>query len=78
MQYEVMTTILLLALAGFTVYAVLSHRRHRCVHNDPLCRRERPCIACYRELFDGVAFVEQVPGSSRTSRWLGLRRWRKL
>jgi hypothetical protein len=32
-------------------YAVL--RRHRCAYNDPLCRRSRPCIACYRELYYG-------------------------
>jgi hypothetical protein len=55
-----MTTILLVALASLGVYAVLAVRRHRCSHNDPLCRRERPCIACYRELYEGVVFEQQV------------------
>ncbi len=54
-----MTTILLVALASLAVYAALSrrHRRHhQCSHHDPLCRRERPCILCYRELFDDIRF----------------------
>jgi hypothetical protein len=75
-----MTTILLVALASLAVFAVLFRRRHRCAHNDPLCRRGRPCIACYRDLFDGTGFsaVGQVSDSSRTSRRFALRRRRKL
>ncbi len=72
------TTILLLALAGLIIYAVLLRRRHRCVHKDPLCRRERPCIACYRELFEGVAFVGQDSGPPPNNRRFGLGRRRKL
>lgn len=49
-----MTTILLVALASLAVYALLARRRHRCVYKDPLCRRGRPCIACYRKLFNGI------------------------
>ena len=41
---------LLVPAVSLTVYAVL-RSRHHCTHNDPLCRRDRPCIACYRELF---------------------------
>jgi hypothetical protein len=51
-----MTTILLVALASLAVYVGVRRRRHRCIHNDPLCRRERPCIACYRELYEGIVF----------------------
>jgi hypothetical protein len=52
-----MTTILLVALASLAVYAALAYRRrHKCSHHDPLCRRERPCIHCYRELFDEIRF----------------------
>ena len=78
---EVMTTILLVALASLAVYAVLLRRRHRCTHNDPLCRRERPCILCYRDLYDGVGFsaVGQPSGLPReTNQRLVLRRWWKL
>jgi hypothetical protein len=51
-----MTTILLVAVASLAVYAALTRRRHRCAHHDPLCRRERPCIHCYRQLFDEIRF----------------------
>jgi hypothetical protein len=34
-------------------YAAI-RRRHRCAHKDPVCRRDRPCIACYRELYCNV------------------------
>ena len=47
-----MLTVLVVALVTVAVYSLLFRRRHRCIHNDPLCRRDRPCIACYRELFD--------------------------
>ena len=74
----VMTTILLVALASLAVYTAALRRRHRCTHNDPLCRRERPCIACYRELFDSVGFsaVGQVSDLPRTVRKFELFRWR--
>jgi hypothetical protein len=42
---------LLVPLGSLGIYALLRHGRHRCIHNDPLCRRDRPCIACYREIF---------------------------
>jgi hypothetical protein len=45
-----MVLFLLVPLGGLAAYAVL-RPRHRCAYNDPLCRRDRPCIACYRELF---------------------------
>jgi hypothetical protein len=38
-------------IASVAFYFVL--HRHRCAHKDPLCRRARPCIACYRELYYG-------------------------
>jgi len=38
-------------IAGIAFYAFF--HRHRCVHKDPLCRRARPCIACYREIYYG-------------------------
>lgn len=43
---------LLMPASAFGVYAALRFGRHRCIHNDPLCRRDRPCIACYREIFE--------------------------
>jgi len=44
----------LVSLAGASVALwVLRRLRHRCAYNDPLCRRDRPCIACYREMFEG-------------------------
>jgi hypothetical protein len=42
-----------LALGSFTVAYLVVRRRHHCVHNDPLCRKDKPCIACYREIFRG-------------------------
>jgi hypothetical protein len=45
---------LLVSLASFAILAVFRHARHRCPHQDPLCRRKRPCIACYRELFNSA------------------------
>lgn len=27
--------------------------RTRCPHRDPLCRRNRPCLRCYRDLYKG-------------------------
>ncbi len=41
-----------LAGAGF-VLLVLRRFRHHCAYNNPLCRRDRPCIACYREMYEG-------------------------
>ena len=46
--------LLTVPVGSLSVYAVLRRRRHRCAHNDPLCRRDRPCIACYREIFSKV------------------------
>jgi len=28
-------------------------RRRRCPRRDPLCRPDRPCLQCYRELYRG-------------------------
>jgi hypothetical protein len=77
-----MTTILLVALASLAVYSAVS-RRHQCAHKNPLCRRQRPCLLCYRELFDSVGFTGRVVGQASglprgTSRRLVLLRWRKL
>ena len=49
-----MIQLLLGTFAGLAAYLYFRRRRHRCIHNDPLCRRDRPCIACYRELFNGI------------------------
>jgi hypothetical protein len=43
--------LLAVPLGSLGVYAALRRGRHHCAHNDPLCRRDRPCIACYREIF---------------------------
>jgi len=74
-----MTTILLVALASLAVYSGVL-RRHQCPHKNPLCRRQRPCIHCYRDLFNSVEFsVGQASGlPSETSPRLVLLRWRKL
>jgi hypothetical protein len=40
----------LAVVASFIVYAVF-RPRHHCAQQDPLCRRGRPCLHCYRELF---------------------------
>ena len=42
--------LLLVPVASFTLWA-FHHARHRCPHADPLCKRDRPCIACYRAIF---------------------------
>jgi len=52
---------LAIALGSASAYVVL-RRRHRCPHNSPLCRRDRPCIACYREMFQSR---EAEAGSER-------------
>ncbi len=44
----------LLPLAPVAVFAFL-RSRYRCPNKDPLCRKDRPCIACYRKLFYGPA-----------------------
>jgi hypothetical protein len=44
--------LMLVPIASFAAYAVIRRHHHYCVHNDPLCRRSRPCIACYRALFN--------------------------
>ena len=46
--------LLLVPLGGAAAAYGLNRFRHHCAHNDPLCRRNRPCIACYRELFKDV------------------------
>jgi hypothetical protein len=52
--------IFLLALfGGFVVFALFRYGRHRCPHRDPLCRRNRPCIGCYRRIFSNVNIKEQ-------------------
>jgi hypothetical protein len=43
--------LLAVPLGSLGVYTALRRGRHHCAHNDPLCRRDRPCIACYREIF---------------------------
>jgi hypothetical protein len=40
-----------LALTATVVLYVVFRPRHHCAQQDPLCRRRRPCIHCYRELF---------------------------
>ena len=49
---RIVLVLLCVVIACIVFYAVL-RRRHRCAHNDPLCRRARPCIACYREIYYG-------------------------
>jgi hypothetical protein len=41
-------------VASFTLWALFRHARHRCPYRDPLCCHNRPCIACYRELFNST------------------------
>jgi len=48
---RIILSLLLVPAGGLGVYALFRRRRHRCAFNDPLCRRDRPCIACYREIF---------------------------
>jgi hypothetical protein len=73
-----MTAILLLALASLAAYTAHS-RRHQCTRKNPLCRRDRPCILCYRELFDSVGFLgRMVDVPVKQSRGFALLRWRKL
>ena len=43
--------LVLVPIASFMVYAVIRRHHNYCAHNDPLCRRNRPCIACYREFY---------------------------
>src|SRR5260370_26112432 len=50
----------LLPLAPVAVFAFL-HSRYRCPNKDPLCRKDRPCIACYLKLFYGPALVFEPP-----------------
>jgi hypothetical protein len=46
--YEIAVAIAVVAsLVLFTVF----RPRHHCGQHDPLCRRGRPCINCYRELY---------------------------
>jgi hypothetical protein len=47
--YE-MAALVLAVVVSLIVYAVF-RPRHRCTQHDPLCRRGRPCLHCYRELF---------------------------
>jgi len=42
---------LVVPLVSFAILALFRRASHRCPHHDPLCSRNRPCIACYRELF---------------------------
>jgi hypothetical protein len=42
------------SLAVFAIVVLLRYAWHRCPHRDPLCTRDRPCIACYRELFNSA------------------------
>jgi hypothetical protein len=50
---------LLLPLASLVIFALFRHRRHWCPHRDPLCRRNRLCIGCYRKLFSNVNIKAQ-------------------
>lgn len=47
-SYEIVSA--LVAVASLVLYAAF-RPRHHCGQQDPLCRRGRPCISCYRELF---------------------------
>jgi len=38
-------------LIAIVVY-VARRTRHRCRYGSPLCRSDRPCIRCYRDLFN--------------------------
>ncbi len=69
---------LVVPLASFAILALFHHLRHRCPHQDPLCQRSRPCINCYRELFDKVktlAWPPTIPSRfqpTAVTRWLAL------
>ena len=45
---------LLVPIASFILVALIRYARHHCPYHDPLCRRNRPCIGCYRKLFINV------------------------
>src|ERR1700676_2742717 len=49
---SIVVVLLSVVIACIVFYAGL-RLRHRCAHHDPLCRRARPCIACYREIYYG-------------------------
>jgi hypothetical protein len=44
----------LVPLVSFAILALFRYARHHCPHRDPLCSRNRLCIACYRELFNSA------------------------
>ena len=56
---RIVLVLLSVVIACIAFYAVL-RRRHRCAHKDPLCRRARPCIACYRELWEKVRALDRL------------------
>jgi len=35
------------------VLATYFTRRNRCPRRDPLCRPNKPCLQCYRDLYNG-------------------------
>jgi hypothetical protein len=47
--YEI-AAMALVVVVSLVLYAVF-RPWHRCGQHDPLCRRGRPCLSCYRELF---------------------------
>jgi hypothetical protein len=50
---------LLVPIASLILVALIRHARHYCPYHDPLCRRNRPCIGCYRKLFSNVNAKDQ-------------------
>ena len=51
--FERIVVVLFSVVIGCIAFYAVLRRRHRCAHNDPLCRRARPCIACYRAIYYG-------------------------
>jgi hypothetical protein len=57
-SYEIAAVVV--ALVGGLAAFVVFRRRHHCAQHDPLCRRGRPCIKCYRSLYKEVVEKEEV------------------
>jgi hypothetical protein len=59
----------LVPVASFAIIALFRYARHRCRYRDPLFKRDRLCIACYRELFRSAEIMNGTgpPPPTQTS-----------
>jgi hypothetical protein len=44
-------TAIVIVLAVVIVTYLVGGARRRCPYRSPLCRRSKPCLLCYRDLF---------------------------